>query len=390
MPTSHYFPQNYKNNSSETNLIQDLVDEQIKLFGTDVYYINRKAYIEDFSNDIVYSEFKDKIVIEAMLQNVEGFGPQSEFISKFGLRVTDEITMTLSARRWDEEKFRLPGIEIISRPNEGDLIYLPLTGDLYEIKFVEREMPFYQLGKIYFYTMTCEIYQVGNDDIETGIDEIDFIESQKDQSLTLVLTEGGTGNYYVGDTVEYHTVTEVSGSPVYTATGITAEVAGWEGPTRTLKLINATGSHANNYAVLAQGYPTQTTETDGIYTIGTQETTWRNEGRYPKNDTYTLIDTVADVNVTYNGGLGGPDDPAGYLNFTFPARTFDDAVFDEATETFWIYRERYLADAVDLVEMENTSSEFEDNKYIEDAADGFLDFTETNPFGEYGNIGNDF
>ena len=133
MPTSHYFPLNYKNNSSETNLYQDLVDEQIKLFGTDVYYITRKTIKDAPLNDVIYSEYSEKIAIEVMLQNVEGFGPQSEFISKFGLRVTDEITFTMSVRRWEKESLRLKNLEVESRPNEGDLIFLPLTGDLYEI-----------------------------------------------------------------------------------------------------------------------------------------------------------------------------------------------------------------------------------------------------------------
>ena len=99
MPTSHYFPLYYKNDGSEQNLYQDLVDEQIRLFGSDIYYITRKTIRDQALNQIVFSEFSEKIVIEAMLQNVEGFGNQSEFISKFGLRVTDEITFTMSVRR---------------------------------------------------------------------------------------------------------------------------------------------------------------------------------------------------------------------------------------------------------------------------------------------------
>lgn len=308
MPTSHYFPQNYKNNASETNLYQDLVDEQIKLFGTDIYYINRKTYTENFTNDVIYSEYKDKIVIEAMLQNVEGFGAQSEFISKFGLRVTDEVTFTISARRWDEEYTRLLNIKVNNRPNEGDLVYFPLTGDLYEIKFVEREMPFYQLGKIYFYTMTCEIAEIGNDDIETGIPEIDKIEAERDASITLFLQDGGTGDYYDGDTVEYHTV---EAGPVYTPTGIFAEVADWDAPNQALKLINMTGDFSPDYAVLKKDGSDLTVRTDGVWIIGPQDNT---------------------------------------------------------------------------VYIEDTNSEYDDNKYIEDYADDILDFTEVNPFGEYGNL----
>ena len=77
MPTSHYFPLYYKNNNSETNLIRDLVDEQIRLFGSDIYYITRKTFADNALNDIVHSEFSEKIVIEVMLQNVECFGEQS-------------------------------------------------------------------------------------------------------------------------------------------------------------------------------------------------------------------------------------------------------------------------------------------------------------------------
>lgn len=311
MPTSHYFPLYYKNNNSETNLIQDLVDEQIKLFGSDVYYISRKNYVENFTNDVVFTEYKEKIVIEAMLQNVEGFGPQSEFISKFGLRITDEITFTISSRRWDQESSRLTNLKTFSRPNEGDLIYFPLTGDLYEIKFVEREVPFYQLGKIYFYTMTCEIYQVGNDDLDTGILEIDQIELDNDYSITLILEEGGTGDYYPGDSVEYYTVDNTGPTPVYIPTGITAEVASWNNPSRELELINTTGTFSPDYSVLPSGYPNQIGNSDGIWNIGPQDTT---------------------------------------------------------------------------VNIDNSNSSYDDNKYIENAADDILDFTETNPFGEYGNF----
>ena len=85
-----------------------------------------------------------------LLQNVEGFGSPSEFISKFGLRITDEVRFVVSQRRWEEaaEGYTLT---VPTRPNEGDLLYFPLTQDIYEIKFVEREDPFYQLGKIYFF-----------------------------------------------------------------------------------------------------------------------------------------------------------------------------------------------------------------------------------------------
>lgn len=314
MPTSHYFPLYYKNNGSEQNLYQDLVDEQIRLFGSDIYYITRKTIREQALNQIVFSEFSEKIVIEAMLQNVEGFGNQSEFISKFGLRVTDEITFTMSVRRWEQESTRLNNLEVESRPNEGDLIFFPLTGDLYEIKFVEREAPFYQLGKLYFFTMTCEIYEVGSEDIDTGIPEIDDIEADNDYATSFILTDGGTGNYYIGDKVEFYTDLIIGN--LANPTGIKGEVSDWDAPSRRLELINVTGDWDETYYVGREsGADTNVNETDGIYLLGAQ------------------------------------------AEFT----NIDDA-----------------------------NTDFDDNKYIEDAADDILLWTENNPFGEYGNRGGNF
>ena len=314
MPTSHYFPLYYKNDGSEQNLYQDLVDEQIRLFGSDIYYITRKTIRDQALNQIVFSEFSEKIVIEAMLQNVEGFGNQSEFISKFGLRVTDEITFTMSVRRWEQESTRLNNLEVESRPNEGDLIFFPLTGDLYEIKFVEREAPFYQLGKLYFFTMTCEIYEVGSEDIDTGIPEIDDIEADNDYAISFVLADGGTGNYYIGDKVEFYT--DVVVGNLANPTGIKGEVSDWDAPSRRLELINVTGDWDETYYVGREsGADTNVNETDGIYQLGTQ---------------------------------------------------------------------------AEFTDIDDANTDFDDNKYIEEAADDILLWTESNPFGEVGNQNGNF
>lgn len=314
MPTSHYFPLYYKNDGSEQNLYQDLVDEQIRLFGSDIYYITRKTIRDQALNQIVFSEFSEKIVIEAMLQNVEGFGNQSEFISKFGLRVTDEITFTMSVRRWEQESTRLNNLEVESRPNEGDLIFFPLTGDLYEIKFVEREAPFYQLGKLYFFTMTCEIYEVGSEDIDTGIPEIDDIEADNDYATSFVLTDGGTGNYYIGDKVEFYTDLVIGN--LANPTGIKGEVSDWDAPSRRLELINVTGDWDQNYYVGREsGADTNVNTTDGIYQLGTQ---------------------------------------------------------------------------AEFTDIDDANTDFDDNKYIEEAADDILLWTESNPFGEVGNQNGNF
>ena len=198
---SIYFPQ-HGGVSTEQNLIQSLIDEQIKLFGTDVYYLPRSSVKDMTLDDIKYSEFKTQWMIEMFLINVEGFGSPSEFISKFGLRVTDEIQFVVSKNRWSQIFNNFADItEVDGRPNEGDLLYYPLTEDLYEIKFVEREAPFYQLGKTYVYQMTAEIYEMGDDKFETGVPGIDDIEEIFSPSISIQMDTAGTGDYSLSETV---------------------------------------------------------------------------------------------------------------------------------------------------------------------------------------------
>jgi hypothetical protein len=229
MPTSPYFPDYYSGYSGEQNLVQDLADEQIKLFGTDIYYLPRTLLNNNTLDDIIYSKFEDQFQIEMYLQNVEGFG-QSEFISKFGLKVTDEIKFIVSQRRWIQEA-TANEYKSINRPLEGDLLFFPLTKDLYEIKFVEVEAVFHQFGKLQFYQITAEIYEMGNESIDTGIADIDLIENILTSAINVVMLNGsGTIAYEVGETV--------TGS----ISGVTAKVTKWNPTTRTLTVITRTGT----------------------------------------------------------------------------------------------------------------------------------------------------
>ena len=179
-----YFPQ-HGGIATEQNLVQDLVDEQIKLFGSDVFYIPRVHLKDKSLGEVIQSEFSQSYMIEMFLVNVEGFGAGAEFVSKFGLRITDEITFVVSRRRWEQSANPALNLAVDGRPNEGDLIYFPMTEDLYEVKYVERENPFFQLGKQYFYQLTAEIYEQGADKFDTGIDEIDDVEREFSNITTL-------------------------------------------------------------------------------------------------------------------------------------------------------------------------------------------------------------
>lgn len=206
-----YFPQ-YGGNKTEQNLVQDLVDEQIKLFGADVYYVPRVQIKDKTLGEVIQSEFNQSYMIEMMLVNVEGFGAGNEFVSKFGLRITDEITFVVSRRRWEQSANPAMNLAVDGRPNEGDLIYFPLTEDTYEIKYVEREQPFFQLGKQYFYVLTAELYEQGADKFDTGIDEIDDIE--RDFSNITTLNLGLTTRQQATGTVTVDSSGSISGATV--------------------------------------------------------------------------------------------------------------------------------------------------------------------------------
>jgi Virus neck protein len=51
-------------------------------------------------------------------------------------------------------------------------MYYPLNDGLFEIKFVEHQNPFYQLGKLYVYKLKLELFQYSSERIETDLDEI--------------------------------------------------------------------------------------------------------------------------------------------------------------------------------------------------------------------------
>jgi len=175
--------------SNEQFLVQDLINEQLKIYGIDVYYIPRK-YIktDDVLNEVESSRFDDNFIIEAYLDNYEGYAPGSDLMTKFGLRLKNEINLVISKERFEDfiipllegirkgiENTSRPDhtLELTTRPKEGDLIYFPLGQRLFEIKRVEHEKPFYQLGKNYVYELQCELYEYENEDIDTSIEEID-------------------------------------------------------------------------------------------------------------------------------------------------------------------------------------------------------------------------
>ena len=192
----------------EQSLVQDLVNEHLRMFGIEVYYIPRKQLKTDnIIREVQSSKFDDNFILEAYLNNYEGYSPGSDIMSKFGISLKNELSLVISRERFEEfispfltsiiskEKNYSKGetLPISTRPTEGDLIYFPLGERIFEIKRVEFENPFYQLGKNYVYELNCELFEYEDEEIDTGIDEIENALSDTGYITDLKLVAfGGT------------------------------------------------------------------------------------------------------------------------------------------------------------------------------------------------------
>ena len=191
--------------NTEQSLIQDLINEQLRMYGVEVYYIPRKyATTNTIIKEVIESKFDNAYPIEAYVNTYEGYEGQGTILSKFGVQPLDDLTLTISKERFENYitplTESLPNIELASRPKEGDLVYFPLGDRLFEIKFVEHEKPFYQLQKNYVYELTCELFRYEDELIDTGVDEID--DNVKDEGYIQTLTLVGsavtaTANTYI-------------------------------------------------------------------------------------------------------------------------------------------------------------------------------------------------
>ena len=163
---------------SERNLIQDLVNEQLRMYGVEVYYLPRKYITEKtVIREVIQSSFDDAYPIEAYLVNYEGYGENPTILSKFGIQALNELTLSISRERFETYISPLlkneANIKLSTRPKEGDLIYFPLGDRLFEIKYVEHEQPFYQLQGNTTYDLRCELFRYEDEVIDTGVDQID-------------------------------------------------------------------------------------------------------------------------------------------------------------------------------------------------------------------------
>ena len=467
--------------AGEQNLLQDLINEHLTIFGLEVHYLPRAVFRTDnILQEVESSIFDDNFVIEAYLDNYEGYAPDSDIMTKFGLRLKNEIKLIISKERFEDfigaylggqnwaidNKFITDREKYLAvRPAEGDLIWFPLGERLFEIKRVEAEKPFYQLNKTYVYELQCELYEYEGEVIDTTSDLIDSVIEDEGYVTTMSLVSlgvdanasvsiGGVGMVrqltLTDDGSGYTETPTVSISPpssgVGTATAVaittnrgnvysidsivitnpgygytlvpTVTISGGNGSgakaiatlgnngistftvnsddnkgyynTPDVTITGGGGTGASAKAILSSGTvigfhiintgvgytEAPTVNITGVSTTGI--------GTFIVNETITgqtsgATARIRDISIDYLGSEGtgeNREDPNKYLELGSITGTFyvGETVVGSASSATYI---------VKTYDEDSSGDEYDINDHIETEADSIIDFTESNPFGEY-------
>ena len=197
MPRNVYFSQAVR---SEQELYEDLIVESLKIYGQDVYYIPRTLINRDsILDEDPASKFDDAYLIEAYLENVDGFNNTIDLYSKFGLEIRDQAEFVISRKVWERRVAKADTAytgAINPKPREGDLLFMPMTNKFFEIMFVEDDKPFYQLSNLPVYKLTTELFEYSGEDFDLDIESIDDIVNEN-YEVVMDITLGTPSNYLV-------------------------------------------------------------------------------------------------------------------------------------------------------------------------------------------------
>jgi hypothetical protein len=224
--------------------MEDIIVESIQIMGHGVYYIPRETFDE---GDMVFGEysksaFNKAYLIEAYLSNVDGFEGQGDFFSKFGLEIRDTSNFVLSRRSFRQI---VPG-SLRQRPQEGDLVYIPVLHKMFEIKFIEHELMFHSIGKRlpYVYEMRCEAFRGAQEPINTGVEEIDQVGIDNNYSMSLILSGTSGMDYFLAEQVFQSSNGKWNGAYAQ------ATVKQWYASNNTLWLYNVSGNFRSSANVI--------------------------------------------------------------------------------------------------------------------------------------------
>ena len=218
MATNRYIS---RGSTGEQYLLEDLIVESIKQYGTDVYYLPRELVNKDtvFLDDNS-SLFQSAYKVEMYIEGIDGFEGDRDLFSKFGVEIRDAATFIVSRRRWKSTtaRFEQTDDKPMYRPREGDIIYLPLSQSMFQIMKVEDETPFYQLKNLPTFRMMCELFEYNDEDFDTGNETIDDVEKFAAFQYVLSLDSvAAASDFTIGESV----------SQVNTDYTITGEVVNW-------------------------------------------------------------------------------------------------------------------------------------------------------------------
>ena len=228
MARSPHFSQKVK---SEQNLYEDIVIESLKIYGQDVYYLPRTIVNENtILGEDVASSFSSSYKIEMYLENQDGFDGEGDLFTKFGVEIRDEATFVVARKSWARSVSSANNNITVLRPKEGDLVYLELSNKIFEIMHVEHEQPFYQLSNLPTYKLRCQLFEYSGEDIDTGITEINKVQSDFGYRAYLTMdSDGSAGGFTIGENI---TQTFANG------TILTGEVAHWSDSDNIMHLVN--------------------------------------------------------------------------------------------------------------------------------------------------------
>lgn len=199
MATSVFF--NNFQNSQEQNLIENLIIEAIRIYGEDMFYVPRKLnnydnlYTEDDQ-----SSYEQAFMVEMYIKSIDGFSGDGSFMSKFGLEIRDQVVFSIAQRVFNDE---IGYYTLVPRPKEGDLIYFPLNRKCFQIRYVNKQEFFYQLGALQTWELTCELFEYGNEVINTGIPEIDALATNFSTDILSWTIQSEQGEYILTENNEY-------------------------------------------------------------------------------------------------------------------------------------------------------------------------------------------
>lgn len=226
MATNPYFSNKVR---AEQSLYEDLIIESIKFYGEDVYYLPREIIErEEIFLDSIQSQFSDAYKVEVYVENTDGFDGEGDLFTKFGIELRDQATFVIARRRWQQ----LVGDFLEDkqfRPREGDVIFLPMSQSLFEVKKVDTESPFYQLSQLPLFRMQCELFEFSDEDFDTGIDEIDVVEREHAYQYHIEMAEpdSAQGGFYNTGEYVYQTFDNFE---------LEGEVTAWNSETRILSI----------------------------------------------------------------------------------------------------------------------------------------------------------